>query len=114
MSDDKELEEIRRRKMEELQQQQASEEEMAAQQAAQKEEYEKQRAAALRKILTPDARERMTRLRMARPDFAQAVEDQLLMLAQSGQLHTVIDDAQLVAILEKLTPEKREITIKRR
>ena len=110
MSDDQELEEIRRRKMEEIQQTQVSEEA----QAAQKEQYDQQRHAALRKILSPEARERMARLRIARPDFAQAVEDQLIMLATSGQLHTVIDDASLVQILEKLTPKKRDITIKRR
>ena len=110
MSDDQELEELRRKRMEEIQQAQESEEA----QAAQKEQYDQQRQAALRKILTQDARERMARLRIARPDFAEAVENQLIMLAQSGQLHTVIDDASLVQILEKLTPEKREITIKRR
>lgn len=95
--------------MEELQQGQES---MEAQ-AAQKEQYDRQRQAALRKILAPEARERMARLRIARPDFAEAVENQLIMLATSGQLHTVIDDAGLVQILERLTPEKREISIKR-
>ncbi|MCK5024742.1 MAG: DNA-binding protein [Thermoplasmata archaeon] len=110
MSDDQELEDIRRKKLEELQQAQVSEEV----QEAQKEQYDQQRQVALRKILTPEARERMARLRIARPDFAQAVEDQLIMLATSGQLNTVIDDANLLLILEKLTPEKRDITIKRR
>ena len=110
MSDDQELEEIRRRKLEEIQQAQEPDES----QAIQKEQYDQQRQAALRKILNSDARERMARLRIARPDFAEAVENQLIMMAQSGQLHTVIDDASLVLILERLTPEKREITIKRR
>ncbi len=110
MSDDQEIEEIRRRKLEEIQQAQDNEES----QAVQKEQYDQQRQAVLRKILSPDARERMARLRIARSDFAEAVENQLIMMAQSGQLHTVIDDASLVQILEKLTPEKREITIKRR
>ena len=110
MSDDQELESIRRRKLEEFQQAQESEDV----QEAQREQYEQQRQAALRKILTPDARERMANLRIARPDFAEAVENQLIMLAQSGQLHTVIDDASLVQILERLTPQKREIKITRK
>lgn len=110
MSDDQELEDIRRKKIEELQQAQVSEEV----QVAQKEQYDQQRQTVLRKILTPEARERVARLRIARPEFAQAVENQLIMLAKSGQLHTIIDDANLLLILEKLTPEKRDITIKRR
>jgi programmed cell death protein 5 len=109
MEDDEELEEIKRRKMAELQQQAAVQE----QQEEAREEYEAQRQAALRQILTAAARERLARLRIARPDFAEAVENQLIMLAQSGRLGGVVDDSALVQILEKLTPEKREITIKR-
>ena len=110
MDDDKELQEIRRRKLEALEQEQSQEEvrDERDQQA------EQQRQAILRQILSTEARERMARLRIARPEFAEAVENQLIMLAQSGQLRTVIDDASLVQILEKLTPEKREINIKRR
>jgi len=114
MDEDKELEEIRRRKLQALQQDQENE---AAQQAAQAQanaQYEAQRQAALRQILTADARERMARLRIARPDFAFAVENQLIALAQQGRLQAVVDDASLVQILERLTPEKREIKITRR
>ena len=103
MEDEKELEEIKRRKMAELQQQAAVQE----QQEEAKEQYDQQRQAALRQILTVEARERMARLKIARPDFAEAVENQLIMAAQSGQLRGVVDDNALVQILEKLTPEKR-------
>jgi len=109
MEDDKELEEIKRRKLAQLQQQAAAQE----QHEEAREQYEQQRQAALRQILTTEARERMARLKTARPEFAEAVENQLIMLAQSGQLGGMIDDGTLVQILEKLTPEKREITIKR-
>ena len=110
MDEEKELQEIRRRKLESLQQESAQEEA----QAQMDQQAEQNRQAALRQILAPEARERMARLRTARPDFAEAVENQLIMLAQSGQLHTVISDANLLQILERLTPEKREITIKRK
>ena len=109
MDEDKELAEIRRKKLEAIQQQQTgTEQEQAAQ-----EQYDQQRQAALRKIMTTDARERLARLRIARPEFAENIENQLIMLAQSGQLNTAIDDTALVQLLEKLTPQKREITIKR-
>ncbi len=108
MDEDKELAEIRRKKLEAIQQQTGDEQEQAAQ-----EQYDQQRQAALRKIMTADARERLARLRIARPELAENIENQLIMLAQSGQLNTAIDDAALVQLLEKLTPQKREITIKR-
>lgn len=109
MDDDKELQEIRRRKLEALEQEQAQEET----QGERDPQADQQRQAILRQILSTEARERMARLRIARPEFAEAVENQLIMLAQSGQLRAVIDDASLVQVLEKLTPEKREINIKR-
>jgi len=109
MDEDKELEEIKRRKMAELHNQAAAQEH----QEQAKEQYEQQRQAVLRQILTAEARERLARLKIARPEFAEAVENQLIMLAQSGQLGRVIDDKALLQILERLTPEKREIKIKR-
>jgi programmed cell death protein 5 len=109
MGDDKEIEEIRRRKLQALQQQR----EQSEADAAAKEQYDQQRQAVLRKIMTNAARERLARLRIARPEFAENVENQLIMLAQSGQLNAVIDDKSLLQILDRLTPEKREIKIKR-
>ena len=114
MDEDKELQEIRRRKLEALQQDQANEATQQVAQAQADAQYEAQRQAVLRQILAPDARERLARLRTVRPEFAEAVENQLIMLAQQGKLQAVIDDASLVQILERLTPEKREIKITRR
>ncbi len=110
MDEDNELQEIRRRKLESLQQEGAQDEA----QAQMDQQAEQNRQAILRQILAPEARERRARLKIARPDFAAAVENQLIMLAQSGQLRNVISDANLVQILEKLTPERRDITITRK
>ena len=109
MEDDEELQEIKRKKLEALQQQAVGTE----QQDEAQEQYEQLRQSVLRQIMTAEARERLARLKIARPEFAENVENQMIMLAQSGQLGGIITDEALVKILEKLTPEKREITIKR-
>ena len=107
--EDPELDEIRRRKLMELQQHQDIQEESFRQSEA----AESQRQNILRGILTPEARERLGRLRIAYPEAAGQVEDRIIMLAQSGRLNTMIDDPTLKEILARVVPSKREITIKR-
>lgn len=68
----------------------------------------------LRKVMTPEARERLGRVRLAKPDLASIVEQQIIALAASGRLNRQVDDQTLVAILQRMSPEKREITITRR
>ncbi len=108
--EDPELEEIRRRKLAEVQQQQDYQE----QAMRQADMVDAQRQQILRGILTPEARERLGRLKIAYPDIANQVEDRIIMLAQSGRLNTMIDDATLKEILSLVAPSKREITIKRK
>ncbi|MCD6461202.1 MAG: DNA-binding protein [Thermoplasmata archaeon] len=105
-----ELEEIKRRKMEELLRAQAEGEIAEAQQRA----YEEQRAMVLRQLLTPKAKERLARLRLTRPELVALVEDQIIALAQAGQLRRRVDDETLKGILSRLSGRKREIKIERR
>lgn len=108
--DDPELAALRQKKMAEIQQQ-------AQQQAAQEEQakqFEMQKQSVLRQILTPEARDRLSNIKLANPQMADGVEMQLIQLAQSGRLQGVIDDAMLRNILAQITPQKREITIQRR
>jgi programmed cell death protein 5 len=109
-AEDPELEEIRRRKLAEIQQQHEYQE----QATRQADMVEAQRQHILRGILTPEARERLGNLKMAYPDIAVQVEDRIIMLAQSGRLNTMIDDATLKEILARVVPSKREITIQRK
>ena len=110
---DEELEELRKKKLRELQQQ-ASFQEDLEEQELQKEELEKQKKMVLRSIMTTEARERLGRIKVARPEVVESIENQLIMLAQSGQLKNKINDEQLRMLLQKLLPKKRDIKIKRR
>jgi programmed cell death protein 5 len=106
-----ELEGLRRKKLQQLQMQQ----DQVAEARERQEALESQRQAILRGIMTPEARERLGRLKTAYPQIAATVEQQLIMLAQSGRLgNQKIDDDTLRQILEKLVPQKREIKIERR
>ncbi|MFY9605289.1 MAG: DNA-binding protein [Thermoplasmata archaeon] len=110
MADEDELDALRQRKLQELQlraQQEAVAQEQAKQMDAQKQML-------MRQLLTPEARERLANLRMTRPDVVESVENQLIMLVQSGRLTQQIDDYTLRQILRKIMPKKREIKIERR
>jgi len=110
---DEELENLRKKKLQELQQQAALEESLEEQEN-QKKQFEEQRKAILRSILTTDARERLGRIKIARPEVVEQIENQLIMVAQSGQLKNKINDEQLRMLLQKILPKKRDIKIKRR
>ncbi len=107
---DKELEDIKKKKLLELQKQQ----EMAQLQEEQKKQMEMEKAAILRQIMTPKARERLARIKLAYPDIAENVENQLIGLATSGRLDRMIDDETLKMLLKRVIPKKREIKIERR
>lgn len=109
-----ELEEIRRRKLRELQERQGAQqdqEDAAEEQAAQQEAAVER---LLQQLLDSEARERLTRIRMSRPEFAERVTRQLVALAQSGRLQGRLSDDDLRQILAQLTPKDRDPTITRR
>jgi programmed cell death protein 5 len=110
MADDEELDALRQRKLQELQVR--AQQEAVAQEQAKSMEAQKQLV--MRQLLTPEARERLANLRMTRPDVVESVENQLIMLAQSGRLTQQVDDYTLRQILRKVMPQKREIKIERR
>ena len=106
MSSDEELERIRQQRLAELRAR------IAEEQARRQREAEK--AAAMRVILTPEARQRLANLRHVRPDLVGAVEDMLIRLVQAGRLRTPITDEDMKAILARVLPKKKEIRIERK
>jgi programmed cell death protein 5 len=106
---DEELEEIRRRKLLAMQQRMDDEQK----QAQTERQLEAQKQALLRQILSPEARQRLTNLKMVKPEFTEQLELQLIQLAQAGKLPIPLSDAQLKQILIQLQSRKRETKIRR-
>lgn len=104
------LDDIKKKKMEELKAKMEQEE----QEDQRKQELEKQKKQILRQILTSEARSRLSNLRMARPDFTERVELQLIQIARTGRVNLPINDEQLQEILKKLQDSKKSINIRRK
>jgi programmed cell death protein 5 len=107
---DRELEELRRRKLSALKRQAANEQKNGQME----QQLEEQKQALLRNILTPEARQRLTNLKIIKPEFTDQLELQLIQLAQNGKLPIPLSDEQLKKILAQLQSRKRETTITRR
>ena len=101
---DEELERLKAAKMAELQKKMAEEEERLRREA--------ERQAAMRIILTPEARQRLANLRLVKPELVAQLEEQLIQLANSRRVPLPITDEMLKEILARIT-SKREIRIRR-
>jgi len=99
---DDELELIKRRKMLEYQK---------MMEAAKAEEEQRQlrlrKESILRAILTPEARQRLTNLKLVRPELVEGIENQLIQLAQSGRIPLPITDEFLKEILRRVVASSR-------
>ncbi|MCI4456750.1 MAG: DNA-binding protein [Desulfurococcaceae archaeon] len=108
---DEELEMIKRRKLEEIYRR--GEAEKLEREKRLREEAIKREM--LRRILTPEARERLSNLRLVKPELVEALENQLITLAQSGRVKIPITDEELKEILAQISERTRrdfKITIK--
>lgn len=110
VSEDEEVETLRKRRMLELQRRLAQEEQRFQMQ----QQVEMQKQALLRRILSPDARQRLTNLKMVKPEYAEQIELQLIQLAQAGRLKIPVSDDELKEILSRLQSQRRDIKIRRK
>jgi programmed cell death protein 5 len=106
---DEELEALRRKRLAEMQRASYDDQRRAQQQ----QQIDKQKQSIIRQILTPEARQRLTNIKMVKPEFAEELEMQLIQLAQSGRLRGQVTDEQLKRTLEQLQGQRREIKIRR-
>lgn len=113
MSDEEELNDIRRRKLEQLKNQ-AIQQKLAEEQHRQ---YETQKYQIMRKILSPEGRQRLENIRIIKPQFAEQIELQLIQLYQSGRLKgsAPLPDKAFKKLLEQITKssKKRDFNIKK-
>lgn len=110
MSKDREIEALRKKRLFELQQRLSQEQ----QQAQMQQQVEIQKQELLRRILSSEARQRLTNLKMVKPGFTDQIELQLIQLAQTGRLKIPVTDDQLKEILIRLQPQRRDIKIRRK
>jgi programmed cell death protein 5 len=68
----------------------------------------------IRVALTSEARQRLTNVRMVKPEVAHAIEEYIIQLVSSGRLKRTIDDEQLKELLQTIQGTgKKEFKIRR-
>jgi programmed cell death protein 5 len=103
--------------LEELLRKRANDTRKKAEEERQRAEMKAKKDAALRLILTQEARERLNNVRLVRPEMADAIENQLIALAQTGRISVPVTEEELKRILEQLAGQGRRdfnITIRER
>lgn len=89
-------------------------------QEEQRQAAEEQRQSMLVAVMTSDARARLARIALVKPEKARAVESMILAAAQRGQLGEKISDERLIGMLESINDREGggskgpKITIQRR
>jgi len=79
-----------------------------------RQQRELEKTAAMRAILTPEAKQRLANMRLVRPDLVSRVEDYLIRIVQTQNVKIPITDEELKALLSKLVPSRRRTKIERR
>ena len=84
-----------------------------AEEAKKREAETMMRQKVLMVLLDQDARQRLTNIRMVKPDLALAVENYLISSASTGKLNRALTDEELKQLLVNLQQPKKQFKIKR-
>ena len=91
----------------------AMEQMQAEDEARRDEEHKAVLTSAMKTILTPEARERLARLELSRPELALEVRQQLAALHSEERIAIPVNDASLKRILAGLDTKRHETSIRR-
>jgi len=106
------IEEIRRRRMQQLIQHQMQEQqENAIQEQMQEAEISRQIKFIMNNILAPEARERLSNIRLVNPQYARQIEVLLIQLKQAGRLGDKLSDKELKQMLLKISSSRKDTKI---
>ncbi|MCD6402782.1 MAG: DNA-binding protein [Candidatus Aenigmarchaeota archaeon] len=70
-------------------------------------EFEMLKESILKKILTKEAKERLSRVKLVKPELASQIELYLVQLYQAGQIKSMVTEAQIKNILSSLATKKK-------
>jgi len=77
-------------------------------------EFNAQKEQLLKQILTPEARARLSNIKMVKKELAELVENYLITMATQGKIRGTVEDDQLKQILLSMQQPKRDFKINRR
>ncbi|MDO8538584.1 MAG: DNA-binding protein [archaeon] len=104
------MEQAREQRLNELKQKMLEEKQEDTKQV----EAEQQLDAAVKPLLSIEARERLNNVKLVNKNLYVTVAQTILMLRQKRQFTGALSDAELKMLLEKFSQHKREIRIKRK
>lgn len=80
----------------------------AQQKAAEKAEMDEAKAAMIHSMLAPDARERLSNIKLAKPERGEKLEMLIIQAVQAGKFQGKVTDAMLVDLVEQVTKKETD------
>lgn len=71
---------------------------------------DEQKISVLSQVLEPSARERLSRVRIVRPDRADQVEQYLVKMVQMGSINRKLGEQDIVDILDSLSRDEKKLS----